>query len=89
MLGEAAATVDFVLDPDTTAKGGDFVVSSDCYSENRTMFQMPPEFLPISQLEVYVLLILILVFLCSLMKRRFISNLLNQRHTIGSRRAVV
>ncbi|KAK4489910.1 hypothetical protein RD792_000558 [Penstemon davidsonii] len=89
VLGEAAATVDFVLDPETNYKGGELVLSSNCDFENNTSVQVM-EFLPVSsQLEISVVLILILAFLCFLMKRRVKSNHLNQRQTLGPKRAVV
>ncbi|KAL3845874.1 hypothetical protein ACJIZ3_003277 [Penstemon smallii] len=89
VLGEAAATVDFVLDPETNNKGGELVLSSNCNFENITSVQVM-EFLPVSsQLEISVVLILILAFLCFLMKRRVKSTHLNQRQTLGPKRAVV
>ncbi|KAG8377297.1 hypothetical protein BUALT_Bualt08G0014600 [Buddleja alternifolia] len=87
LLGEAATSVDFVLDPDTSSKGGHIVVGSTCYSENQTTVQVA-EFSSRPQLEISILLILILAFLCFLMKRRM-KNPLNQRQTVGAKRAVV
>ncbi|KAI3465436.1 hypothetical protein Pfo_022099 [Paulownia fortunei] len=88
VLGEAAATVDFVLDPDTNDKGGHIAVGSNCYFENNTTVQVT-EFLPRQQQEISILLILILAFLCFLMKRRLKSNHVNQRQTLEANRELV
>ncbi|PIN14902.1 Metallocarboxypeptidase D [Handroanthus impetiginosus] len=88
VLGEAAATVDFVLDPETTDKGGQIVVGSNCYFENKTAVQVT-EVLPTEHIEISIPLILILAFLCFLMKRRVKPNHTNQRQSVGPRRELV
>ncbi|KAI3459966.1 hypothetical protein Pfo_016629 [Paulownia fortunei] len=88
VLGEGAATVDFVLDPETTHEGSQLLVDSGCYFDNKTSVQVI-DFLPAPQLEISVLLILFLGFLCFLMKRRVRSNHLNQKQMVVPKRAVV
>ncbi|CAI9771408.1 unnamed protein product [Fraxinus pennsylvanica] len=91
VLGEAAMTIDFVLDvldPETTNPGSQLLVDSDCYFENKTSLKVL-ELLPRAHLELSIILILILIFLCFLMNRKVISNSLYQRQSIGPKRPAV
>ncbi|CAI9771409.1 unnamed protein product [Fraxinus pennsylvanica] len=88
VLGEAAMTIDFVLDPETTHPGSQLIVDSDCYFENKTSLKVL-ELLPRAHLELSIVLILILIFLCFLMNRKVISNSLYQRQSIGPKRPAV
>ncbi|KAL2471684.1 carboxypeptidase D [Abeliophyllum distichum] len=40
VLGEAATTIDFVLDPETTHLGSQLLVDSDCYFESKTSLKV-------------------------------------------------
>lgn len=88
VLGEGAVTVDFILDPLTSNEDSQLVEDSGCYFDNNSIIQMI-DFLPVPQLQVSLLLILMLGFLCFLMKRRVRPNHLNQKQTLLPRRAVV
>lgn len=81
-------TIDFVLDPETTHPGSQLLVDSDCYFENKTSLKVL-ELLPMANLELSIILILILIFLCFLMNRKVISNYLYQRQSIGPKRPAV
>ncbi|KZV28947.1 carboxypeptidase D [Dorcoceras hygrometricum] len=88
VLGEAAAKLDFVLDPDTTTDGDPFQLDPSCFFVNRISAEVM-EFLPWAQLQLSTPLILILIFLCFLMKRRVRPYNGNHRQMTGPRRAVV
>ncbi|XP_073284773.1 carboxypeptidase SOL1 isoform X1 [Primulina huaijiensis] len=79
VLGEAAVKLDFVLDPDTTHDGDLLQLDSSCFFVNKIAAEVM-EFLPWQQLQISTPLILILIFLCFLMKRRVRSKLNNGNH---------
>ncbi|XP_057974501.1 carboxypeptidase SOL1 isoform X2 [Malania oleifera] len=76
LLEEEGTTVDFVLDPEVMLKG---LLRSpcDCYCNNGRLY-----------LEISLVLIIILAFLCFLLKRKAMANVLKQRPVIigGSKR---
>ncbi|KAL0432772.1 UNVERIFIED_CONTAM: Carboxypeptidase SOL1 [Sesamum latifolium] len=88
VLGEGAVKVDFVLDPEISHNGTQPLLDSGCGFDSKTGFQVL-DFLPASQLEISMLLILILAFFCFLMKRRVRPNHLNHKQSVGARRVVV
>ncbi|XP_047983264.1 carboxypeptidase SOL1-like isoform X2 [Salvia hispanica] len=71
ILGEAAQTVDFVLDSESSSiyKDGPVLEDSGCYPESKTGLQAA-DLLPATQLEFCLLLFVMAGFLCFLMKRR-------------------
>lgn len=87
-LEEEAMTLDFVLDPETTAKRNDLLQSECdfiCNSRCRLGF---PGFLGLTYLEIFLTLILILVFLFFLLKRRAVFRLPRHRQ-LGPKRLIV
>lgn len=89
-LGEETLTVDFVLDPtnSTTHEDDQLPEDSGCYFDNKISFPVI-DFLPVPQLEISVILLLMLGFLCFLMKRRVRPNHLNQKQMLLPKRAVI
>ncbi|CAK9174142.1 unnamed protein product, partial [Ilex paraguariensis] len=87
-LGDETMTVDFVLDPENALKGSLLRHGCDCGSDNKSRRTFI-EFLPGPYLEVSAILILILAFLCFVLKRRAIYNHLKQRQFVGPKRSVV
>ncbi|XP_057776034.1 carboxypeptidase SOL1 [Salvia miltiorrhiza] len=90
ILGEGAATVDFVLDPDTssTLNGSSRVLEdAGCYFDSKTSLQVV-DFLPATQLEISLLLFVMLGFLCLLMQRRARRNQ-KQMPAVPRRAAVI
>ncbi|KAL3619793.1 suppressor of los1-1 [Castilleja foliolosa] len=89
-LGEGAMTVDFVLDPESDPEGSQVLVDSGCYFDNKFGVQVM-DYLPVPRLEISVIFILMLGFICCLLKWRVRPNLLNQKQTMTpvSKRAVV
>ncbi|KAL8487046.1 hypothetical protein ACS0TY_023656 [Phlomoides rotata] len=90
VLGEEALTMDFVLHPKNSTTYEDDQLSEDsgCYVDSKISFPVM-DFLPVPRLEITVLLVLMLGFLCFLMKRRVRPNHLNQKQTLVPKRAVV
>ncbi|KAL3621531.1 suppressor of los1-1 [Castilleja foliolosa] len=90
VLGEGAINVDFVLDPDPDPEGSQHLVDSGCYFENKFGVQVM-DYLPVPRLEISVIFILMLGFLCFLLKGRIRPNQFNQKPTTTpvSKRAVV
>ncbi|KAM7511269.1 hypothetical protein LguiB_010144 [Lonicera macranthoides] len=85
LLGEEAMTVDFVLDPEIAH--GESLLRQGCDSKNRLKLL---EFFPRFQLEVfYLVVIIILAFLCFLMKRRVTLNFLKHRKPLVPKGSVV
>lgn len=85
LLGEEAMTVDFVLDPEIDH--GESLLRQGCDSKNRLKLL---EFFPRFQLEVfYLVVIIILAFLCFLMKRRVTLNFLKHRKPFVPKGSVV
>lgn len=87
ILGEEASTVDFILDPVVTLRDDVLVRSCDCSFDKRRLKLV--EFLPGQQSEIFLILIIILLFLCFLMKRRVILNYLRQKQMVGPKRSLV
>lgn len=75
LLDEEAMTVDFVLDPEVRPKGNVVRSCCDCNRDRKSRLEMVGSF-GRAYWEVSLLLIVILAFLCFLMKRRMIYNVL-------------
>lgn len=85
LLGEEAMTVDFVLDPEIARE--ESLLRHGCDSKNRLKLL---EFFPRFQFEVfYVVVIIILAFLCFLMKSRVTLNLSKHRQPLVPKGSVV
>ncbi|XP_031743070.1 carboxypeptidase SOL1 isoform X5 [Cucumis sativus] len=84
-LEEGAMSVDFVLDPDTTAKGK-VIRNCDCNCGNRVDFVA---YIWGHYFEAYILLAVVLVFICFLFQRRMKSRLSKQRLVALPKRTVV
>ncbi|KAL3504584.1 hypothetical protein ACH5RR_034425 [Cinchona calisaya] len=87
ILGEEASTVDFILDPVVTFREDVLPRGCDCSFENRRLKLV--EFFPGQQSEIFLLLVIILLFLCFLMKRRVILNYLRQKQMVGPKQSLV
>lgn len=87
-MEEEAMTLDFVLDPETTAKKNDLLQSECDYICNRRCRLRFPGFFGLTYLEFFLILILILVFLFLLLKRRAVFRLPRHRQ-FGSKRLIV
>lgn len=87
VLGEEASTVDFILDPLITLEDGVLLRDCDC------CFRKSPlkltEILRSQDLQFFLVLMFILVFLCFLMKRKAILAHLKQKQIIGPKRPLV
>ncbi|CAL5332932.1 unnamed protein product [Camellia sinensis] len=92
LLGEEAATVDFVLDPEITPTGSLLRSGCACSCDNKSRLRLVG-FLSGPQLELSCILILILIlssmFLCFLLKRRTIFTYLKHRQSVGQKRSIV
>lgn len=75
-LGEAAMTLDFILDPEIVTKGS-LQSSYNCNCDSKAR----PEIFGRVHLEVYFILIVILAFLCLLLKRTKF-NIFNHRQSV-------
>ncbi|XP_071923773.1 carboxypeptidase SOL1-like isoform X2 [Coffea arabica] len=87
ILGEEASTVDFILDPVVAARDDSLPSRCDCSFEKRE--QKLIELLPGQHSEILIVVILILLFLCFLMKRRVILNYLRPKQMAGQKRPLV
>lgn len=89
LLGEEAMTVDFVLDPEIAHRWS--LPRSNCYFSGDSMSGLQLlDFVPASHLEVlYIFLVIMLVFLCFLMKRRLAFRQLKHRQPVWPNRSVV
>lgn len=68
-LDEGAMTLDFVLDPEVSVKGGILQNVYDCNCDGKSKLEFV-EFLWGSHLEVFFVFIVILGFLCLLFQKR-------------------
>ncbi|KAJ9675512.1 hypothetical protein PVL29_024439 [Vitis rotundifolia] len=85
---EEVTTVDFLLDPEVLPRGNLLRSLCDCNCERKGSLELV-EFVGVSHLEVSLILIVILLFLCFLLRRKLIYNLVRQRHLTGPKRSVV
>ncbi|XP_050213312.1 carboxypeptidase SOL1 [Mercurialis annua] len=72
--GEAAMTLDFILDPDVTSEGARNSIY-ECSCKAKSGLEVFGEV----HLELYIILIIVLAFLCFLLVRRMKLNFLNHR----------
>lgn len=79
-LGEEAMTVDFILDPEVTSEGTLLRSICDCNCGGKSRHLLVDYFWGI-HFEVYSVLIVVLVFLCILLRRRIKINLLKHRQS--------
>ncbi|CDP11444.1 unnamed protein product [Coffea canephora] len=89
MLGEEASAVDFILDPVVAARDDLLPSRCDCSSSFEKREQKLIELLPGQHSEILIIVILILLFLCFLMKRRVILNYLRPKQMAGQKRPLV
>ena len=88
LLGQEAATVDFVLDPEITPTGSSLRSGCDCSWDRKSRLKLV-EFLSVPQVELSFVAILILIFLCFLLKRRAILKYLKHRRLVEPKRSSV
>ncbi|KAI8531579.1 hypothetical protein RHMOL_Rhmol11G0147400 [Rhododendron molle] len=83
LLAEEAMTVDFILDPVITPMGSLLRSGCDFSWDNKSRLQLE-EYFPRLHLEISLtLVVVILVFLCFLLRRRAILNYLKHREAVG------
>ncbi|KAH7835850.1 hypothetical protein Vadar_030488 [Vaccinium darrowii] len=88
LLAEEAMTLDFILDPEITPMGSLLGSGCDFSWDNKSRLKFV-EYLPRLHLEISLTLVLILVFLCFLLRRRAILNYLKRREPVGPKRSTV
>lgn len=89
LLAEEAMTVDFILDPVITPMGSLLGSGCDFSRDNKSRLQLV-EYFPQLHLEISLtLVVVILVFLCFLLRRRAILNYLKHRESVGPKRSNV
>ncbi|OMO73504.1 Peptidase M14, carboxypeptidase A [Corchorus capsularis] len=79
-LGEEATTVDFVLDPEVNSEGTLLRSICNCDCGDKSRLHLVEYFWGI-HIEVYLVLIVVLAFLCFLLRRRIKFNLSKQRQS--------
>ncbi|XP_021284296.1 carboxypeptidase SOL1 isoform X2 [Herrania umbratica] len=79
-LGEEAMTVDFILDPGVTSEGTLLQSICGCNCGHKSRHLLVDYFWGI-HFEVYLVLIVVLAFLCFLLRRRIKFNLLKHRQS--------
>ncbi|XWS23508.1 hypothetical protein CRYUN_Cryun28dG0020300 [Craigia yunnanensis] len=84
-LEEEAMTVDFILDPEVTSEGTLLRSICDCNCGGKSRLLSVEYFWGI-HFEVYLVLIVVLAFLCFLLRRRIKFNLL--KHRLSPKRSV-
>lgn len=85
----AAMSLDFVLDPDTTTKGKP-KENCDCYNGNNSLESLDfVRYMLGHYFEAYILMAIVLVFICFLFRRRLKSGLPKQRLVALPKRIVV
>ncbi|KAK9270197.1 hypothetical protein L1049_025773 [Liquidambar formosana] len=87
-LEEKAMTLDFVLDPEVRPKGNLLQSVCDCSCDGKSKHELV-EFFGRTYLEIFLVLIVILAFLCFLLKRRVLFNHLKHRQSVGPKRSGV
>lgn len=85
---EDVTTVDFVLDPEVLPEGNLLQRLCDCNCEKKGSLELV-EFVGVSHLEVSLILVVVLVFLCFLFRRKVLYNLVRQRHLTWPKRSVM
>jgi len=87
-LDEGAMTLDFVLDPEVSVKGGILQNVYDCNCDTKSKLEFV-QFLWGSHFEVFFIFIFILGFLCLLFQRRKKVKFSTTKQSTGAKRTVV